>query len=101
MDWVLQNEVLEGDTTRFYYNYAGNIDSYFLQFEHHGDGGYTTDIADSYQGRVMDHFTAQNRSVGFTLRELGLADAGTYGCRHQYLFDIVEDYTPVLFLYGK
>ncbi len=101
MDWVLPSQVSYGEDTRFYYNYPGNIDSYFLQLKHHTDGGYSTDIDGRYQGRVVGHFTIQNRSVGFTLRELGPADAGTYGCRHSYDFHIVENFTSVLFLYGK
>ncbi len=102
MEWVLPSAVSSGEDTLFYYDYTGNVDSYFLQLIHDGDGGFTTNIrGDSYHGRVVAHYTAQNRSVGFARSMLGLADAGTYGCRHQYVFNPVANFTPVLFIYGK
>ncbi len=102
MEWVLPEDdgIINAANTRFYYDYTGSVDSWFVQLRYN-DGGFTVDIDDSYEGRVTGYYIAQNLSVGFTLAELGLYDAGTYGCRHVYGFEIVEHYTPVLFIYGK
>ncbi len=102
MEWILPSEAIEYDDTRFYYSYGGDVDSHFLQLVHEADGEFTSNInGDSYRGRVVGHYTTQNRSVSFTLKELGLADAGTYGCQHRYALDVIEDFTPVIFIYGE
>ncbi len=103
MEWRLPSQVTgSGEDTLFYYNFAGNLDNYFLQLLHAEDDEFTTVLADaSYQARVTGHYIAQTQSVGFTLRGLTHADAGTYGCRHRYLSQALENFTPVLFIYGK
>lgn len=63
-----------------------------------GGGIRNVSVNGSHDGRVHGYLT-QDNEVGFKLS--GVTDAGNYGCRHEALFYIVQDYSAVLFVYGK